>query len=178
MKPNLYLMTGKPGAGKTTYAEEFARRDHIRYLGIDRFYAAINGDECNHINKFEVWIAFFCAIHMAGKEGVDIVVDTNAPDSYTRHEFVFWFPEFEHHLIWICTDDDQCKKNNLARTRVIPEDSMDKLCRSFENPAIDRKWKTFSSVINEENQFIRINTITRDGLSVTSEKIYEIPGDG
>lgn len=50
----------------------------------DDFYAMFLDSSDAHEHEFEVWIAFFQAIHMAMKDGVDVVIDTNAPTKVDR----------------------------------------------------------------------------------------------
>ena len=77
-------------------------RNSLRYLDIDACYSIYNGDEKIHENKFEVWILFYQLIHQAAMLGQNVIVDTNAPLTSYRDEFLNWFPEFDrHHLIWI-----------------------------------------------------------------------------
>ena len=123
----MFLMCGHPGSGKSTYARELARKNGYRYLSIDDMYATFNGDPTSHDNKFDVWMTFFRQIHAAEMAGHDIVVDTNAPTRGDRDEFLNWFPDFEHHLIWVNALEELCLENNKHRSRVIPEDQMKKL---------------------------------------------------
>lgn len=123
----MFLMCGHPGSGKSTYARELARKNGFRYLSIDDMYATFNGDPTSHDNKFDVWMTFFRQIHAAEVAGQDVVVDTNAPTYCDRAEFLNWFSDFEHHLIWIDARQKLCLENNKKRSRVIPKEQMRKL---------------------------------------------------
>lgn len=85
-KPKMYLMTGKPGAGKSTFAKGFCEQFNLWHLDVDEFYKIYNGGQC-HEHSFEVWITMFNAIHTAGREGRDILVDTNAENHEDRYQF-------------------------------------------------------------------------------------------
>ena len=158
----MFLMCGHPGSGKSTYARELARKNGYRYLSIDDMYATFNGDPTSHDNKFDVWMTFFRQIHAAEMAGHDIVVDTNAPTHGDREEFLNWFPDFEHHLIWIDATKELCLRNNQNRSRVIPEDHMKKIFYFFERisyeelynyAAVRSRWLSISRVENNENKF-------------------------
>lgn len=163
----MFLMCGHPGSGKSTYAREFAKQNNFRYLSIDDMYAIFNGDPTSHDNKFDVWMTFFRQIHAAEIAGQDIVIDTNAPTRADRYEFLNWFSNFEHYLIWVHASEKLCLKNNQHRSRVIPEDHMKKLFTSFEKPTIleDRfvktrsHWKGIFKITNHNNKFVSVSII-------------------
>lgn len=149
----MYLMCGCSGAGKTTYSKQFAKEHNLLYLGIDDFYAKVNGDECLHTNTFEVWIEFYKAIHEAEVNGIDCIIDTNAITKTHRAQFVEWFPTFEHHLIYISADETLRKKNNKQRRRQVPDDVMERMTVQLEAPYISEDFKTIAYIFNINNNF-------------------------
>ena len=151
----MYLMCGCSGAGKTTFAKAFAQKHNLKYLGIDEFYALINGDECLHTNTFEVWIEFYKAIHEAEINNIDCIVDTNAVTHVHRAQFIEWFPTFEHHLIYIEADPKLRKQNNLSRRRQVPDDVMDKMAEKLEVPCptLNNRFKSITFIENVNNKF-------------------------
>lgn len=157
----MYLMCGLSGSGKTTYSKMIADKMNLRYLGIDDFYAHINGDECIRENKFNVWIEFWKAIHDAEINNIDCVVDTNALTAHQRKEFIEWFPTFEHHLVYVFTDEIQRYANNKLRRRQVPDDVMDQMSKRLEvpNKQVDSDWKTITYIMNNNRKFIRVKTV-------------------
>ena len=150
----MYLMCGCSGAGKTTFSKAFAEEYNLKYLGIDDFYALVNGDECLHINTFEVWIEFYKAIHDAEINNIDVIIDTNAITESHREQFIEWFPTFEHHLIYIDTSPELRKKNNKSRRRQVPDDAMFKMQIKLQIPRIAEHFKTITIIKNVENNFM------------------------
>ena len=148
----MYLMCGCSGAGKTTFANAFAKEHKLKYLGIDDFYALINGDECIHTNTFEVWIEFYKAIHEAEINNIDCIIDTNAITKSHREQFLEWFPTFEHHLIYVEANESLRKNNNMSRRRQVPNDAMDRMTALLEKP-IDENFKTITYIFNLNNEF-------------------------
>lgn len=149
----MYLMCGCSGAGKTTFSKEFAKEHNLKYLGIDDFYALVNGDECIHTNSFEVWIEFYKAIHEAETNNIDVIIDTNAITESHREQFIDWFPTFEHHLIFIGADPKLRNKNNKSRRRQVPDDVMDKMGLKLEIPTTYENFKTITYIFNFNNEF-------------------------
>lgn len=148
----MYLMCGCSGAGKTTFSKVFAKEHNLKYLGIDDFYALVNGDECLHTNTFDVWIEFYRAIHEAEVNDIDVIIDTNAITKTHREQFIEWFPTFEHHLIYIEASEALRKKNNMSRRRQVPDDVMDKMTALLEKP-INESFKTITYIFNLNNEF-------------------------
>lgn len=152
--PKMYLMSGPSGAGKTTIAKRLAERDHLQYLGVDDFYALINGDERRHEDEMDVWLIFFKAIQLAEMHGRDVVIDTNSPTVVKRTEFLDWFPTFEHNLIFVNAPFDLCEKNNDSRRRRIPSGEFRKIFESIERPmndTEDERWKHICCAWNLNN---------------------------
>lgn len=152
----MYLMCGLSGVGKTTYAKQFAADNNLLYLGVDDFYAKVNGDECIHENQFEVWIEFFKVIHEAEVNEIDCIVDTNAITRCHREQFLEWFPTFEHHLIFIQADEKLRYANNKSRRRIVPDEVMLKMYIDFEYLTFSEKlyWDSIIMIRNKDNNFI------------------------
>jgi predicted kinase len=149
-KPNMYLMCGISGSGKTTFSIDFATRNNLLRLGIDDFYAKINGNECNHSNTFEVWIEYFKAIHEAELNNIDCILDTNALTWHQRMQFIEWFPNFNHHIIFIDSDFEQQLKNNNSRMRKVPETKMIKMSKELQIPTSELDFE-YDSIVHIQN---------------------------
>jgi predicted kinase len=151
----MYMMCGLSGCGKTSYAKEFSKDNNLFYLGIDEFYEWYNGDECIRDNTFEVWIEFYQAIHRAEQNGVDIIIDIDAPTFVDRTQMLDWFPGFdEYHLICKTAPERLRRANNSSRTRRVPEDEMDRMLERFEYPRSefeDARWNTILVINNNDN---------------------------
>ena len=157
----MYLMCGHIASGKSYFARRFAEKNGYRCLDIDACYQIFNGDEKIHENKFEVWILFYQLSHQAAQLGQSVVVDTNAPLSSYRDEFLNWFPEFdEHHLIWIDADPELAWQNNDRRDRRVPRETFDHLVALFQEPLPDEgtavlrsAWSSICRILNDDNEF-------------------------
>lgn len=73
----MILVSGCSGCGKTTFSKQFAHLHNYLYLCPDDFYALINGDERIHTNKFDVWMALYRALHIAERDQINCILDTN-----------------------------------------------------------------------------------------------------
>ena len=158
---SMYLMCGHIASGKSFFAKRFAEKNGFRLLDIDACYRIYNGDEKIHENKFEVWILFYQLIHQAALLGQSVVIDTNAPLSSYRDEFLNWFPEFDsHRLIWIDASPQLAWSNNCGRERCVPRETFDQLVALLQEPtpgegtAVSRAaWDGICRIENIENEF-------------------------
>lgn len=150
--PRLYLVCGMCGAGKTTYAKSFAHENGFRYVNPDDFYALYNGDERIHIHGFDVWMSVFRVLHLCETDGISVVLDTNALTVTDRTQFLDWFPEFEHHLIFIDAPIDMCRANNAKRDRRISDLEFDRMVKFFQPPTVheDQRWVSFRRIAVSE----------------------------
>lgn len=155
----MYLMSGLSGSGKTTYAKKFAADNDLLYLNVDDFYAVWNGSPTVHENEFEVWIAFYQAIHSAELAERDCIIDTNALTAVDRIQFLNWFPTFEHHLIWIEAPIELCIENNSNRERKVPLAELSRMYDYMEYPTANEdarhRWRTITYVMNNDNTEFR-----------------------
>ena len=152
----MFLICGISGVGKTTLSQRMEKKHNLRRIGIDEFYAKVNGDEKDRRNKFEVWIEFFKAIHQAEEDNVDCVVEASGLTRHQRREFVEWFSKFEHHLVFIEAHADLRNRNNLARDRKVPEWRIADMENRVQRPnaAIDDEcFDTIAFITNTDNVF-------------------------
>ena len=155
-KATFVLICGTSGSGKTTLAKVLTECLGMKYIGADECYAKVNGDECNHANKFEVWIELFNTVHECELGGIDCIVDSNALSSSGRDEFINWFPNFDHHLIYLDADDALRLRNNQRRNRKIPDDLMIEMRARAEPPVwrtLDKNWKSLLRIQNIDNHY-------------------------
>lgn len=153
----MLLVSGCSAVGKTTFAKRFAASHGFRYLSADNFYAAVNGDERIHENKFEVWMSLYRAIYLAQEQNIDVIVDANTLTMVDRDQLLGWFPKFEHHLVYIHADSELRRMNNLSRVRQVPENVMELMTTIVQEPcweALDRRWTSYMRIDNVNNNFI------------------------
>jgi len=165
-KPKAYIMTGNCGIGKSYFAKKFATKHNLKYFSIDDMYIAFNGDSKSRENKFQVWITFYQQIHAAEQARYDIVIDVNNPTPFDRQEWLNWFPDFEHHLIWIDGTFEIAEYNNRERERKIPADIFEMLFHNYQPPTYEElnnynhraQYKSGSLIVNNSNNFSEIQT--------------------
>lgn len=153
----MIVVSGCSAVGKTTFAKQFAAARGFRYLSADNFYATFNGDERIHENKFEVWMALYRAIYIAQEQNIDIIVDANLLTNVDRDQLLGWFPKFEHHLVFIHADEQLRTRNNMLRSRQVPDKAMEYMRDHVQIPVwgeMDKRWLSYMRINNINNNFL------------------------
>ena len=132
----MICLAGLPGVGKTTWAAEFLKKhSDFLYFSPDSYYERINGDECDRSDTFEIWMAMFRDIHIAEKNGYNVLIDSDNLTYAQRNQWIEWFPYFnEHILLFLEEDYNTCFDRVSKRRRTIPEIIMREKWYKWENP--------------------------------------------
>ena len=62
----------------------------------------------------------------------DIILTVNALTVSQRRQFVEWFPDFNHHCLWVCAPKARCFEGNRQRRRHVPDDKLEKQWNTYE----------------------------------------------
>ena len=153
----LICLAGLPGAGKTTWAQNFIK-DHPNFLYIspDCYYERINGDDLIRDHSFEIWMAMFRDVHTAELAGRDVLVDSDNLTYAQRNQWIEWFPNFDVHLLLFIEEDfNVCMDRVNKRRRTIPEVTMREKMYKWENPleAGDcAEWDRVCQICSDKNK--------------------------
>ena len=132
----MICLSGMPGSGKTTWAAEFLKKHpDFLYFSPDSYYERINGDECDRADTFEIWMAMFRDIHIAEKNGYNVLIDSDNLTYAQRNQWIEWFPYFDEHILLFLEEDyNTCFDRVSKRRRTIPEIIMREKMYKWENP--------------------------------------------
>ena len=132
----MICLSGMPGSGKTTWAAEFLKKHpDFLYFSPDAYYERINGDECDRTDTFEIWMAMFRDIHIAEKNGYNVLIDSDNLTYAQRNLWIEWFPYFDEHILLFLEEDyNTCFDRVSKRRRTIPEIIMREKMYKWENP--------------------------------------------
>ena len=123
--PNMICLAGMPGVGKTTWANTFLQThpDYL-YFSPDLYYERINGDDTIRANTFEVWMAMFRDINTAMKDGKNVLIDSDNLTFHQRTQWIEWFPDFTHILVFFEAPFETCMEQMKMRRRKLPYSTM------------------------------------------------------
>ena len=145
MSMKMICLAGMPGVGKTTWARSFLKHHpEYQYFSPDLYYERINGDDTIRANTFEVWMAMFRDINTAMKQGKNVLVDTDNLTFHQRTQWIEWFPDFEHILVFFEEPFAVCFSQMTNRRRKLPYHTMIAKWKKWERPTIEldgKFWK-------------------------------------
>lgn len=145
--PNMICLAGMPGVGKTTWANKFLEKHpNYHYFSPDLYYERINGDDCVRANTFEVWMAMFRDINTAMKAGKNVIVDSDNLTFHQRTQWIEWFPEFRHILVFFEAPFDICVKQMKQRRRQISLITMTSKWERWERPTMELDGKFWNYI--------------------------------
>ena len=155
----MVCLAGMPGVGKTTWAKRFLelQPDYL-YFSPDSYYEKINGDDRDRSNTFEVWMTMFRDINNAMKNGKNVLIDSDNLTYHQRMQWIEWFPDFKHKLIYFEEDFETCCDRVSRRRRTIPKEVMKSKWEKLERPNLHtdgKYWELYMGFPYEEvNSFV------------------------
>ena len=145
--PNMICLAGMPGVGKTTWAIKFLENHpDYRYFSPDLYYERINGDDCVRANTFEVWMAMFRDINTAMKAGKNVIVDSDNLTFHQRTQWVEWFPDFQHILVFFEAPFATCLSQMKQRRRRLSDHVMLTKWQKWQRPTVELDGEFWSHI--------------------------------
>lgn len=158
-KPQLYVICGPSGAGKTSYATQLSKKiKDADYIPIDYLYrqSHINTAEKRKRFKFDIWIMFMKEIRRHELHNRSLIIETCCPTTTSKLQFIEWFPGFEHHFIYIEASKQLCMRNNASRPthKLTNEELFYNFRQNKFDPAAfkDPRWKSAIRLHNIGNK--------------------------
>ena len=138
-RPNLILLVGIPGSGKTTYAEKYIKEhpDTV-HLSSDKIRAELWGNEATQGDNSEVFSLMQSRAIEALNNGKDVVYDATNVTRKDRAYIISICPNFvkiECHIIW--APIEMCIERDAARARTVGKEVIDKMLKRFQAPYYD-----------------------------------------
>ena len=156
--PNMICLAGMPGVGKTTWANKFLENHpDYHYFSPDLYYERINGDDTIRANTFEVWMAMFRDINTAMKQGKNVLVDSDNLTFHQRTQWIEWFPEFQHILVFFEASWDTCYNQMKQRRRQLSYNTMLAKWDRWERPTRELDGKFWDHIYRGQHSKEREN---------------------
>ena len=139
----LYVMSGAPGSGKSTFAKElltkFQSEGHpATILSSDEIRLEVTGSYNQFTKEGEklLWKTLLDRAQTASVVYECVIIDSTALTNKKRMFYWNNLHEFYEHFILVMFDStpERCIANDAKRDRHVPEDAIEFMCGCFQEP--------------------------------------------
>lgn len=138
-KVSLILLVGLPGAGKTTYANEYVKEHkNTIHLSSDSIRLQMYGKESIQGNPADVFSVMQKRAVEALNDGQSVVYDATNITRKDRSNIISVCPKYvkiECHIIW--APIETCIERDSSRERTVGKAVIDKMLKRFQAPYYD-----------------------------------------
>lgn len=151
------MMVGLPASGKSTYAQEIAKKNNAIVLSSDAIRWELFGDETDQDHNQKV----FQELHKRTKEwlyaGRDVIYDATNISSKRRRAFLNELKKIDcvKNCVIIATPYEQCLENNRSRARQVPEWAIERMYRKWQTPHWFEGWDNITIEYWDYKHFVR-----------------------
>lgn len=142
-KPQLYIMVGLSGAGKSTAAKEIAEtEENTIIVSSDAIREELTGKVEDQSKNEEVFKVFHKRIREALENNTNVIADATNITMRSRRAIIENVKGIECRKIayLIPKPFDQCKIDNLNRQHPVPEEVLDRQIRKFQIPFMEENF--------------------------------------
>lgn len=141
-KPTFVCLVGLPASGKTTYAYDIAYYINAVVIDSDEYRKDLFGDEKDQNNNQKLFQVMHKTIKDCLRAGKNVVFSATNLSSKRRRALLNELTKIpcEKKCIIMATPFEQCIENNRNRDRVVPEDAMWRMYKSWQTPAMFEGW--------------------------------------
>ena len=150
------MLAGLPGSGKSTYAEELVRKEGFVVHSSDKIREEL-GDVNDQSKNEQVFTILHKRIKEDLRSGKNVIYDATNLNRKRRVAFLkeLKYIPCEKICVLVATPFELCMEQNSKRDRVVPEEVLHRMYRSFQVPCVqegfdsvevyypNKKWKEY-----------------------------------
>lgn len=147
-KPVMVMMVGLVGSGKSCHADKLAKEINATVFSSDKLREEMFGDVNEQSKNGDLFQELHRRIKDCLKSGKNAIYDATNISSKRRKSFLQELNKIdcEKRCIVMATPYEQCLKNNASRDRMVPEDVIDRMYRSWNTPYWFEGWDNIEIV--------------------------------
>ena len=157
----LIFLVGLPGSGKTTTAKRIMESNpNTVWISSDAIREELWGDANDQQNPSSVFSEMFKRTVAALKDEHDVIYDATNLIAKTRKSTLASIrdqvgrPIIAECIMVLCSLKE-CKKRQIGRDRVVPDEVIDRMVRQFQTPWYNEGWDLITSVSAGPKQNLR-----------------------
>lgn len=133
-KPNLYILIGLPGSGKSTYAKNL---DGI-LVSSDYIRECLYGDESIQGNPKTIFSYMHEITKLNLLDNRNSIWDATSTSKKNRLDIINKYKDIANIVgVYFDVDIKECLYRNSNRTRVVPQYVIERMNKDFEVPTVD-----------------------------------------
>ena len=149
--PQLIVMCGLPGAGKSTYAKQYVEEHpQTKIMSSDGIRKELYGDESIQGNPAEVFALMQKRTVEHLNQGIDVIYDATGMARSNRGEILSCTPKFVYKkcvIVWASIEE--CIERDQRRSRHVGPEIIDMMVRRFEAPFYDEGFDEIQIIMPE-----------------------------
>lgn len=153
--PELIMLVGLPGSGKSTYAAEYKEKGYHVHSS-DQIREELFGDIQDQTHNDQVFQTLHKRIKEDLKNGISCVYDATNLTMKRRIGFLRELKNIKcvKKCMLILCPIEECKRRNEYRDRKVPSNVIDKMVCSFDVPMFYEGWDIISVNIDRSVQYV------------------------
>ena len=149
--PELIVLCGLPGAGKSTYAKQYVKtHPNTKVLSSDGIRNELYGDESIQGDPAEVFGLMKSRAVEYLNQGSDVIYDATGMMRMHRGEILACAPAFAvKKCVILWASIEECVKRDSKRNRKVGKEIIDMLVKTFEIPTCEEGFAEIQVIVPE-----------------------------
>lgn len=136
----LMYVVGVPGSGKSTFAQELAKREYASILSTDDIRQELFGDSRKQKNTRIIYEELFSRAQHLLSQHHNVIIDATNIDRKKRMKGLSKFSNVYKECFYLDTPLAVCLSRNAVRKRKVDETIINKMYKFFEFPMLGEGW--------------------------------------
>ena len=171
--PELIVLCGLPGAGKSTYARQYLlEHPETKILSSDGIRKELYGDESIQGDPAEVFNLMKKRAAEYLNDGIDVIYDATGMMRMHRGEILSFVPEsIPKRCVIVWASLEECVARDKRRERKVGREIIEILAKTFEPPCCEEGFGEISVIMPEDFDQEQYEKEYRKGVKVWKDRL-------